>query len=637
MRGTAFLSLAWLIALVGVAMLEVPAYGQWTNAARLNDAGEAGVDVKSAKVAASVNGGFHAMYHSSNQNSVQYKRWQNSVLGGGVTAHSGFNFNGAIAEARNGDIHILFENWASGGPEIGWVVSKNGGASFTSSIDISASSKTAKHPHITALGLGASDDALMSYYRSGSTGGGSKQLFSRKYDGANWGPETPLNTSVGSEFEVFGMGWSPLDGSVYRSFDNGAWLGMRQYNGSNWGGTINLDNSGFSVRQRLAVNDAGQVMVLWDQDGKYWSILYTPGVGAGEKKQVSSQASWGTSLCAIPGTNNFYTAYAKNDPHPGRLWGRKWAGGGWLAEEQISHGLADDFTVGPDVAAAQDGSGEIYCVWEYWGSGKPQQYYAIRPSVAPGPKGTLAGVCRDNVGALLPGVTVNVNGVDATVSQADGTFSLEVPVGAYGVTATKNHYSAVNVNNVSIVANQTTQLPLTLNPNVPGLVTNLIAIPSNQSNIVSWTNPGSPSLTGVMVRYGLDTYPGSPTDGQLLIDKASAPGANDAAAHNGLFNGQKVFYGVFSYFDDASRHYSAARVTTGTPFGPADFDHDGDVDQNDYGFFQRCYSGSSVPQPDPTCMQARLDGDGDVDQNDFGIFQGCYSGADLPADPNCAN
>ncbi len=27
----------------------------------------------------------------------------------------------------------------------------------------------------------------------------------------------------------------------------------------------------------------------------------------------------------------------------------------------------------------------------------------------------------------------------------------------------------------------------------------------------------------------------------------------------------------------------------------------------------------------------------DVDQSDFGIFQRCYSGEDVPADPACAN
>ena len=38
-----------------------------------------------------------------------------------------------------------------------------------------------------------------------------------------------------------------------------------------------------------------------------------------------------------------------------------------------------------------------------------------------------------------------------------------------------------------------------------------------------------------------------------------------------------------------------------------------------------------------THVMADLDNDGDVDLDDFGIFQRCYSGEGKPADPNCAN
>jgi len=69
---------------------------------------------------------------------------------------------------------------------------------------------------------------------------------------------------------------------------------------------------------------------------------------------------------------------------------------------------------------------------------------------------------------------------------------------------------------------------------------------------------------------------------------------------------------------------------------PGDLDGDGDVDQEDFGFFQACLSGTSVPH-EPGCEDADLDSDTTVDQNDFAIFQGCMSGANVPADPDCAN
>jgi hypothetical protein len=68
---------------------------------------------------------------------------------------------------------------------------------------------------------------------------------------------------------------------------------------------------------------------------------------------------------------------------------------------------------------------------------------------------------------------------------------------------------------------------------------------------------------------------------------------------------------------------------------PGDFDLDGDVDLADFGHFQRCLSGTSVPQNNPACQDARFDGDSDVDPSDFSLFQQCLSGADVPGDPFC--
>lgn len=68
--------------------------------------------------------------------------------------------------------------------------------------------------------------------------------------------------------------------------------------------------------------------------------------------------------------------------------------------------------------------------------------------------------------------------------------------------------------------------------------------------------------------------------------------------------------------------------------GP-DFDEDGDVDQEDFGHLQTCFSGTGIAQDDPGCEDARLDNDDDVDQDDFGILQGCISGANVSAAPSC--
>lgn len=64
----------------------------------------------------------------------------------------------------------------------------------------------------------------------------------------------------------------------------------------------------------------------------------------------------------------------------------------------------------------------------------------------------------------------------------------------------------------------------------------------------------------------------------------------------------------------------------------ADCDRDGDVDQDDFGCFQVCLTGTGNDYP-PGCDNADLNDDGFVDQMDLAIFQSCLGGADRP--PAC--
>ena len=73
------------------------------------------------------------------------------------------------------------------------------------------------------------------------------------------------------------------------------------------------------------------------------------------------------------------------------------------------------------------------------------------------------------------------------------------------------------------------------------------------------------------------------------------------------------------------------------PLIPGDLDHDGDVDQEDFGLFQACLTGPGEPQQDPACQDARLDTDVDVDQDDFGLFQLCITSPNQAANPTCAD
>jgi hypothetical protein len=69
----------------------------------------------------------------------------------------------------------------------------------------------------------------------------------------------------------------------------------------------------------------------------------------------------------------------------------------------------------------------------------------------------------------------------------------------------------------------------------------------------------------------------------------------------------------------------------------ADFDCDGDVDQDDFGTFQACITGPANGPPAGDCDGADFDSDNDVDQADFGLLQRCFSDPNDPVDPSCTH
>ncbi len=81
---------------------------------------------------------------------------------------------------------------------------------------------------------------------------------------------------------------------------------------------------------------------------------------------------------------------------------------------------------------------------------------------------------------------------------------------------------------------------------------------------------------------------------------------------NGLFKG----YG------------SSCDTTVCCPYPFADTDHDGDVDQDDFGAFQVCYNGAGAVPTGCECFDRN--NDGKVDATDFNEFNNCFTGANVP-------
>jgi len=167
-------------------------------------------------------------------------------------------------------------------------------------------------------------------------------------------------------------------------------------------------------------------------------------------------------------------------------------------------------------------------------------------------------------------------------------------------------------------------------PAAPGPVTQLTAAAAPGKVTLSWINPADEGFSGTMIRCSTTGYPADRENGLLVVDKSNVPGSSDSYVHEPLTNGVAHYYAAFAH--DPLGNYSVAATTWAKPLAVADFDRDGDVDQDDFGAFQICCSGDGRSYP-ARCDRADFDFDGDVDNDDLLTFQGCMGGPARP--PGC--
>ncbi|GMU21592.1 MAG: hypothetical protein AMXMBFR13_16840 [Phycisphaerae bacterium] len=216
---------------------------------------------------------------------------------------------------------------------------------------------------------------------------------------------------------------------------------------------------------------------------------------------------------------------------------------------------------------------------------------------------------------------------DVALSSGDGLYSfLLVPPGTYTLEATKTGLGSRQVGGVTVVAGQATRVNISFAATDPPMIT---AQPEQQTvaplAAASFTvqATGSGAVSYQWQKNGVDLTPDGRIQGtQSPILALEDTKVTDAAYYRCVISNE---YGT---------GISDAAALLLNP-GVSDFDADGDVDVEDFGRLQVCYSGTGTAQTDEICLAARLDGDSDVDQNDFGIFQACFSGPNVAASSSC--
>jgi len=166
-----------------------------------------------------------------------------------------------------------------------------------------------------------------------------------------------------------------------------------------------------------------------------------------------------------------------------------------------------------------------------------------------------------------------------------------------------------------------------------------------------WTNSPRPVVTqqpmpqavsiGQTAQFSVAAWGTAPLsyqwrrDGVALADDGNISGATAAMLTvNPSTATDRGDYDVVITNDCGSTSSSSATLAVTAP--PGDFDDDGDVDQADFGQFQACMSGNTVPQDAPECDKTHFDADSDVDQSDLDFFLQCLGGPDAIGDVDCA-
>jgi hypothetical protein len=221
-----------------------------------------------------------------------------------------------------------------------------------------------------------------------------------------------------------------------------------------------------------------------------------------------------------------------------------WLNGQWLEEEPISVNQPIEFSLNPSVTC--DSAGALYCAWEYWGSGKPQQWFSTRTNphlvIAP------ASISRTVwIGQNLPNEAITLtNGGPGTV----------------------NYSASDNVDWLSL-SGASGSATFTQEPTV-AVVYNVAGLHRGMHNasitITAGGISGSPRVIPVSV--------------QVLSVKPDFNGDGDVDQHD---------------FGHLQQCFTGAAVPQNRPeCAGAKLDNDDDVDANDFAIFQACMSGAGI-------------------------------------------
>jgi hypothetical protein len=172
-----------------------------------------------------------------------------------------------------------------------------------------------------------------------------------------------------------------------------------------------------------------------------------------------------------------------------------------------------------------------------WGEGKLDAFAAVDQSPR-GPVGTLQGtVTNASTGAALSGVTIQANGPSnrTAITNASGAYSLQLPVGAYSVSASTFGYQSGSASaTVSQGATTVQNFALTPAPSqsLSGTIRDGFGLPVANATVTINGTPIAPARTNASGQYSFASVP----EGAYDV-RAEAGGCNTPQSQNVTISG----------------------------------------------------------------------------------------------------
>lgn len=273
---------------------------------------------------------------------------------------------------------------------------------------------------------------------------------SRYSAGVGWDP-LPVtltdNTGADADFPHVAMDgagnavavWKQTDGTLWSIWSN------RYTPGSGWSAALQIsNNTGDADNPRVAEDGGGNALAVWNQnDGgrqNIWSNRYTAGGNWAPLPRVVSDNTGDASIprLAMNETGNAVAVWEQFDGALNHIWANRFvAGGGWGTATVIE---SDNTSSAGQVSVGMDAAGNAVAVWSQ-SDGMQVNIWGNRYTAGSG-WGTEIPVETDNSGdADLPQVAMNDNGTAMAVwQQSDGTVThiranRYVPGSGWGVVA----------------------------------------------------------------------------------------------------------------------------------------------------------------------------------------------------------